>query len=320
MEFGSVLESELINTNFSFPKDSPFTQATLKEAKASKKPLIYVGCSKWGRKEWIGKIYPEKTREADFLREYVKHFNSLELNATHYKMPRYEIIKNWKSFAEGMDFKFCPKIYKGISHFSDLISPKPERMTTDFINAVSGLDQNLGPIFLQLSDRFGPSRKEKLFAYLASLPKEVQFFLEVRHPDWFVSPDIKMELLKVMKENKIGAVITDTSGRRDLVHMELTVPKTFIRFVGNNLHPTDYTRIDDWLDRLGIWLKKGLSEIYFFMHHTEERNSPELCDYAVEQINKRWGTDIKRPQFIKKEKEKKIPAKPPAVKGPSAAS
>jgi hypothetical protein len=86
--------------------------------------------------------------------------------------------------------------------------------------------------------------------------------------------------------------------------MELTVPKCFIRFVGNNLHETDYTRIDEWIERLVSWLNNGLSEIYFFMHHTEERNSPELCDYAIEQINKRWGTDIKRPQFINMGKRK----------------
>jgi Uncharacterized conserved protein len=305
MEFGSVPISQIKKINFKLPKDPAFTLATLKQAKQVKDPLIYVGCSKWGRKEWVGKIYPEKTKEADFLKEYVKHFNSLELNATHYKMPTAAVIQHWQSFTAGQDFKFCPKIYKGISHFSDLATPKVERQTTDFINAVSGFGKNLGPVFLQLSDRFGPSRKEKLFAYLASLPKYAQFFLEVRSPEWFADPKINMELLKVLKQHKIGFVITDTTGRRDLVHMELTVPKTFVRFVGNNLHPTDYTRIDEWIDRLGSWLKKGLREIYFFMHHTEERNSPELCDYAIEQMNKRWDTKIKRPEFIKKAKVKR---------------
>jgi uncharacterized protein YecE (DUF72 family) len=304
MEFGSVPISELKKIDFSLPKDSAFTKAVLKQSKKIKNPLIYIGCSKWGRKEWIGKIYPEKTKEADFLKEYVKHFNSIELNATHYKMPRYEIVKSWNSEASELDFKFCPKIYKGISHFSDLVNPKVERLTTDFINAVSGFGKNLGPVFLQLSDRFGPTRKEKLYTYLASLPKDVQFFLEVRHADWFSTEEIKMELLNELKKNNIGFIITDTTGRRDLVHMELTIPKCFIRFVGNNLHATDYTRVDDWIDRIESWVKNGLNEIYFFMHHTEERNSPELCDYAIEQINKRWGTDIKRPQFIKKEKLK----------------
>src|SRR6266516_5066125 len=129
MEFGSVTKSQLKKTNFALAGDSVFTRATLKQSKQSKNPLIYVGCAKWGRKEWIGKIYPEKTREADFLKEYVKHFNSIELNATHYKMPTHEIIKGWGNIVAGLDFKFSPKIYKGISHFSDLATPKVERQT-----------------------------------------------------------------------------------------------------------------------------------------------------------------------------------------------
>ena len=111
MEFGSVPISQIKKINFKLPKDPGFTLATLKQAKQVKDPLIYVGCSKWGRKEWVGKIYPEKTKEADFLKEYVKHFNSLELNATHYKMPTAAVIQHWQSFTAGQDFKFCPKIW-----------------------------------------------------------------------------------------------------------------------------------------------------------------------------------------------------------------
>ncbi|MEP6616662.1 MAG: DUF72 domain-containing protein [Ginsengibacter sp.] len=305
MEFGSIPTTQIKKTDFTLPKTPVFAEAVLKKSKPVNKPLIYVGCSKWGRKEWVGKIYPLKTKEADFLKEYVKHFNSLELNATHYKFPAPEVIKSWEEIIEGQDFKFCPKIYKGISHFSDLATPKVHRQTSDFINAVSGFGENLGPVFLQLSDRFGPSRKEKLFAYLASLPKYLQFFLELRSADWFADKKINAELLNEMKKHNIGMVITDTSGRRDLVHMQLTVPKTFIRFVGNNLHPTDYTRIDEWISRLETWMKKGLQEFYFFMHHTEERNSPELCDYAIDQMNKRWKMSMKRPAFIKMEKPKR---------------
>ena len=36
--------------------------------------------------EWVGKVYPEKTKEKDFLQYYVQHYNSIELNATHYKI------------------------------------------------------------------------------------------------------------------------------------------------------------------------------------------------------------------------------------------
>ncbi|MFX7756133.1 DUF72 domain-containing protein, partial [Acinetobacter baumannii] len=80
--------------------------------------------------------------------------------------------------------------------------------------------------------------KEELFTYLKSLPKDLQFFLEVRHPDWFLKDELANELYSFLKDNNIGIVITDTAGRRECAHMHLTVPKTFIRYVGNSLHKT----------------------------------------------------------------------------------
>ncbi len=301
MDFGSVPLTEIEKIDFTLIPDTAFTVQTLKASKPSKKPLVYIGCAKWGRKEWLGDIYPLKTKEADFLGEYVKQFNSVELNATHYKMPDVASITKWTEKSKGLDFKFCPKVPKGISHFGNLApTPNLERQTKDFIVAVSSFEQNLGPVFLQLSDKFLPARKENLFNYLRNVPVDLCFFLEVRHADWFADNLIKDELLNVMIQNNIGAVITDTLGRRDLVHMNLTMPKAFIRFVGNNLHATDYIRVTDWAKRIKAWLDKGLQEVYFFMHHTDEKNSPALCDYATGEINKYCGTQISRLHFINK--------------------
>ncbi len=83
--------------------------------------------------------------------------------------------------------------------------------------------------------------------------------------------------------------------------MELTVPKTFVRFVGNNLHLTDYTRIDEWVQRIKQWLDSGLQELYFFMHQHEEKDSPELCNYVIEQLNLHCETHLRPVQFINNE-------------------
>jgi uncharacterized protein YecE (DUF72 family) len=97
---------------------------------------------------------------------------------------------------------------------------------------------------------------------------------------------------------KLGVVITDTAGRRDCCHMHVTIPKTFIRFVGNSLHPTDYTRIDAWIKRMKYWLDNGLQELYFFMHMHDEAFSPELTVYLVERLNKKCGLNLQIPQFV----------------------
>jgi uncharacterized protein YecE (DUF72 family) len=294
MDFGRVPEAELNKTDFSLPPEPEMNQRVLK-GKPAKNPKVYIGCAKWGRKEWIGKIYPKGTKEANFLDEYVKHYNSIELNATHYKLYKPADLQKWMDKVKGHDFKFSPKVYQGISHFGSL---KDKQFLTDsFLEGIVSLGKHLGPIFLQVSDKFSPKRKEELFQYLETLPKDVQFFLEVRHPDWFVQP-ANEELFKKLKQLKIGAVITDTAGRRDCCHMHLTIPKAFIRYVGNSLHKTDFPRIDAWVQRMKYWLDNGIEEINFFMHMHDEATSPELTVYLVEKINKTCGLNLTQPKFV----------------------
>jgi uncharacterized protein YecE (DUF72 family) len=294
MDFGRVPEIELNKVDFKLPPEPPMNQSVLKGKKA-KKPEVYIGCAKWGRKEWIGKIYPKGTKEANFLDEYVKHYNSIELNATHYKLYKPANLQKWIDKVKNKDFKFSPKVYQGISHFGSF---KDKQFLTDtFLESIVSLGKHLGPIFLQVSDKFGPKRKDELFEYLGSLPKDVQFFLEVRHPDWFINPTSE-ELFQKLKQLKIGAVITDTAGRRDCCHMHLTIPKTFIRFVGNSLHKTDFPRIDAWVERMKYWLDNGMQEINFFMHMHDEATSPELTVYLVEKMNKVCGLSLITPQFV----------------------
>ena len=92
------------------------------------------------------------------------------------------------------------------------------------------------------------------------------------------------------------------AGRRDCVHMHLSKPECFIRFVGNGLHPTDYTRCDEWIDRIAKWADMGLQSVWFFMHQHDERYSPELADYVVEKLNERLGLSLLRPTFMDRDK------------------
>lgn len=299
MDFGRVPETELDNIDFSLPAE-PAGNKIFLGGKAVKHPKIYVGCAKWGRTEWVGKIYPPKTKEKDFLDHYVQHYNSIELNATHYKVYGEAGIKKWTAKAGNKDFKFCPKMYQGITHRGSLKGK--DFITNEFFRGIVAFEEFLGPIFIQVSETFSPKRKEELFDFLKSLPKDLQFFMEVRHKDWFAKPEITEELFSSLAAMNIGAVITDTAGRRDCAHMHLTLPKTFIRYVGNSLHPSDYTRIDGWVKRMNYWLDKGVEELYFFMHMHDEATSPELTVYLVDKMNKKLGLDLTKPTFIEKQK------------------
>lgn len=303
MDFGR-LEPQLLNgIDFTLAPDSRLTSDVLKNADPVSIPDVYIGCAKWGIREWTGLIYPVKTREAMFLDEYVKHFNSIELNAVFYRMPKKEQIIVWREKAEKerKDFKFFPKVTRRISHLKRLKDVK--ELTTVYLENISAFGGTLGAAFLQLSDNFGPKNFIILKNYLESLPPGFKIFVEVRHPGWFSDQAAGNELFEMLRELKKGSVITDAAGRRDCVHMELSIPEAFIRFVGNGLHPTDYTRIDQWVDRIADWKARGLRAVYFFLHQHDEKNTPLLADYTVKKMNEKLGLYLGRPQFVNKQQE-----------------
>lgn len=301
MEFGRVTPAELLEVDFTLPPDPELTIKTLKASKTDKPLRVHVGCAKWGRKEWLGKIYPLKTKEASFLDEYVKHFDCIELNATFYNIYGPEMITKWKDKADQTPgFKFCPKFSQNISHIRRL--KNAEEVTTKYYEGIMAFGDKLGPLFLQVGDNFTPKSFPDLKAYLEQLPKDVPVFLELRHKEWFAIPENKENIFNLLHKLNIGAVITDASGRRDVVHMELPTPHAFIRFVGNSLHTTDYARVDEWVQRIKQWQQMGLQSVWFFMHQHDERYSPELADYVVEQLNKHLGLTLHRPQFMDRDK------------------
>ena len=296
MEFGRVPVEELEKINFALPEEPSWNKAILSGVK-NKQAKVYIGCAKWGREEWIGKLYPPKTKEKDFLQHYVQHYNFIELNATHYKIYGETGIGKWADKAKGKDFLFCPKLYNGITHYGSLIKGK-EFLTNEFFRGILAFKEHLGPVFVQLSDTFSPKRKSELFTYLASLPKDLQFFMEVRHPDWFAKEKERNDLFALLRDHNMGAVITDTAGRRDCAHMHLTIPKAFIRYVGNSLHHTDHTRIDVWIERMKYWLDNGMEQLFFFMHMHDEATSPELTVELVDKMNAVCGLNLLKPKFI----------------------
>jgi uncharacterized protein YecE (DUF72 family) len=298
MEFGRVEGNDLGAVDFSLPKEPAFNKKIL-SGKPAKQPKVYIGCAKWGRLEWVGKIYPPKTKERNFLQHYVEHYNCIELNATHYKIIGARGISKWKEKAKGKDFLFCPKMYQGITHRGSFKGK--EFLTREFLRGVQAFEEHLGPIFVQVSDTFSPNRKDELFKFMLSLPKELQFFLEVRHPGWFSKEKEREALFEFLSSNNLGAVITDTAGRRDCAHMRLTIPKAFIRYAGNSLHPTDYTRCVAWVERIKYWLNNGIRELYFLLHMHNEATSPELTVYLVDKLNKECGLNLIKPGFIEPE-------------------
>lgn len=287
MKFGQVDHPEEIN--FNLPEDHPGTSAILKEQGKAVKAKVYVGCAKWNKTD-LKNFYPRGTK--DELAYYATQFNSIELNATFYRMFGMDQMAGWASKTPE-DFRFFPKVPNVISHLKRLNNVSAE--TAEFTENLKGFGKKLGMTFLQLHDNFKPKDMERLQTFLEAFPKEIPLALELRNREWFENERTAEELYALLEKHRVTNIIVDTAGRRDLLHMRLTTPIAFIRYVGANA-PSDYTRIDDWLDRLESWMKQGIKEIYFFVHQNLEKESPMISAEFIEKLNKHFGYELKVPE------------------------
>lgn len=297
MDFGHLHYTKLSSVDFTLLPEPAINNNVL-PGKRVENPKVYIGCPRWGVKEWLGKLYPKGTKDAQFLDEYIKQFNCIELNSTFYNLYDEAAILKWAERAGEKDFRFCPKVYQGISHEGHLTDK--EALTNAFERSIAAFGNHLGPVFLQLSDAFGQQRKSELYHYLETWSDSLPLFVEVRHAGWFTGAATE-DLAEMLHSLNKGFVITDTAGRRDVCHMHLTVPKAMVRFVANNLHPTDYPRVDSWVKRIGTWIDNGLEELYFIIHMDHEKHSPELAGYLVDKLNARCNLQLKKPVLLQQE-------------------
>lgn len=292
MEFGKI--SNIEDVNWSIPEDVPTSLEFLKTLPRRNEPRFFIGTPAWGHKEWIGKIYPPKTKASDFLSFYSKNFSTIEFNTVHYRIPTEAQVSAWVSQVP-QGFRFCPKVFQGISHGEGLIDKK---LLQEWFRFCDQLKEYLGPCFIQFPPHFDYSRKASLFYFLEQWPKDLRLSLEFRHPSWFQGGKVLPALEKYLQQKNIGLVITDVAGRRDVLHTSISSSFLLLRFIGNNLHASDYLRSKKWAERLSQWAAQGLHEVYFFVHEPDDINSPEMAQQVILDLNEEAGANLSPLQWV----------------------
>lgn len=288
MKFGQVDNPEEID--FTIPADHPDTKRVLGKSKPDELKA-YVGCAKWNKID-LKNFYPKGTK--DELAYYSSQFNCIELNATFYRMFPAAQFEKWRENTPN-GFRFFPKLTQDISHFKRL--KDTEDLVDNFVNNASNLQDKLGVPFLQLHNNFGPKDFDRVKAFVEQWKYDIPVAIECRHTDWYNNSEVSAELYELFESRDIVNVLVDTAGRRDLMHMRLTTPTAFVRWVGAN-HESDYNRLDEWVERVATWKKAGLEKLYFFVHQNVEKESPLLSAYFIEKLNKKVGTDLMIPKTL----------------------
>lgn len=256
-------------------------------------PKLYVGATGYNMKEWIGSWYPAGTKSNGHLTAYGRQFNTIEHNTTHYRIPDTATIQRWVTETPA-DFRFCPKIPQVISHARDLGVLSTELRI--FCDRMTGLAPRLGVCFLQLPPYFEPAHLPVLRRFLEIWPEHLPLAVEVRSASFFTEGPERDQYLALLRSHRVGAVVTDVAGRRDVCHGQLTAPFLLVRFVGNALHPSDYSRLEDWALQLKRWVQAGAGAIYFFTHEPDNLLAPELAAYAVDRFRATFpGSTLRGP-------------------------
>lgn len=298
MDFGKLPNVD--NVDFNLPEDRFLSE----KKNIAQSVQWYVGLPIWNQPAWVGKIYTYDAKEGDFLRQYAAQFSTIELNVTHYQIPSEKTVQRWKESVPN-HFRFCPKFPQQISHELQLVGA--EEQTSLFVQRIQGLGDNLGTCFLQLPPVFGPNRLPILVNYLDKLPKDFSVSVEFRHPDWFKSQEKWEEVCRILQERCVGLVLSDVAGRRDVLHMSLTNDVCMIRFVGNELHPTDYERALAWIGtKLTNWTLSTVNKVFLFIHCGENERAPELADFWISELNQRLDAGLQPIQWKPKVTQYKL--------------
>ncbi len=291
MEFGHVENPK--DVDFTIPADHPGTAKRLKtQASKSSELEVYVGCAKWNKRD-LKNFYPRGTK--DELAYYATQFNSIELNATFYRLFPAETFDNWYQ-AVPENFRFFPKLEQTISHYRRLKDVK--ELVEQYVANMSHLREKLKMPFLQLHNNFGPKDFDRVAAFAENWTYDVPLAIEFRHTDWYNDPTVSSQLYDLLETHGITNILVDTAGRRDLMHMRLTTPTAFVRWVGANEPESDRARLDEWVERISKWKKAGLQKLFFFVHQNAEQESPALSAHFIERLNKKVGTKLPVPKTL----------------------
>ncbi len=282
MKFGKVTNLE--NVSLRYPKEPVLTKKTSNSFR-NQNPQVYVGAPIWADRSFVGRIYPPKTSPSDYLYHYTQQFNAIELNATYYTIPSLETVQKWKKVVP-TNFKFFPKFPQVLSKEA-LSTSYYFHKVEELFECLSILDDNIGMYFLQLPSDFTYFDAKYLKVFVDRMPSSIHWGIELRHASWFESEQKMSAAFTYFQQQNISPVISDTLGRRDAFHLYLTNNHIMIRFLGNELHKTDYERLDWWINQIDEWIQKGITEVILFLHQETEYLCANLAAYFIKKLKER---------------------------------
>jgi uncharacterized protein YecE (DUF72 family) len=219
---------------------------------------VHVGTSGWTYDSWKGTFYPAGLRVADRLAHYAGLFDTVELNASHYRWPKDETMRGYRDrLPDG--FTMAVKASRYLSHYRRLRDPKDwcERIT----QTMDALGPKAGPLLVQLPAGL-PRDDALLSAFLERLPERVVVAVEPQHESWLEEGSFDL-----LDRHGAGFVVSVIAGREPVLRSTGRV--AYVRF--HNADPRHRyggsfsdAELDRWPERLATLTAGGRPAFAYF--------------------------------------------------------
>jgi uncharacterized protein YecE (DUF72 family) len=131
-------------------------------------------------RHWRGVLYPEGLAQRAWLERYARLFDTVELNATFYRLPSPGSVRRWRETVPAA-FTFAVKGSRYLTHMKRLLDA--DEGLRRFYGPISQFGARLGPVLWQLPPHVKPD-PERLDRFLGRLPRGRHAF-EFRDPAWY---------------------------------------------------------------------------------------------------------------------------------------
>jgi uncharacterized protein YecE (DUF72 family) len=219
---------------------------------------IIIGTSGWSYDHWHGVLYPDGIPPYDRLAHYVRHFTTVELNASYYHWPTLGTFVGWRRRLPA-GFRLSVKAPGLLTHVGKLYAP--EAWVSRIASAFTALADRAGVLLVQLAPTFSYDYA-RLDYFLGCVPRGLRVACEFRHPSWH------HEAIFTLLERH-GAAYCIMSGAHLPCIVRATAPFVYVRLHGlsqDNLYAGSYSDEDLgwWAERIDAWDRMGRDVWVYF--------------------------------------------------------
>lgn len=164
---------------------------------------VLIGTSGWSYPHWRGLFYPPGLAQTAWFAHYARHFRTVEINASFYRLPSEATADHWRDVAPP-GFVYAMKASRYLTHVKRL-ADCAEPLAT-FLGRARRLDPHLGPILYQLPPNWKPV-PDRLAEFARLLPPDLVHVFEFRDQRWFSD-----EIHRILAEHGLSFCRHDHAG------------------------------------------------------------------------------------------------------------